>query len=71
MSIEERKRMRPIPQSLEEALGALERDHEFLLAGEVFTQDVVTTWIDYKLKREVEEIRMRPHPFEFCMYYDL
>jgi glutamine synthetase len=71
LSIEERKRMRPIPQSLEEALGALERDHEFLLAGEVFTQDVVTTWIDYKLKREVEEIRMRPHPFEFCMYYDL
>jgi glutamine synthetase len=58
------------PGSLEEALAALERDHEFLLRGDVFTPDVIGTWIDYKRKKEIDAIRLRPHPYEFCLYYD-
>lgn len=57
--------------SLEESLNALKEDHEFLLRGDVFTQDVVDTWIDYKMTNEVDALRLRPHPFEFCMYYDI
>ena len=59
------------PASLEEALSALRRDHEYLLRGDVFTKDVVDTWIDYKMENEVEALRLRPHPYEFCMYYDI
>ncbi|MCH8044378.1 MAG: type I glutamate--ammonia ligase [Planctomycetes bacterium] len=59
------------PASLEEALSALRRDHEYLLRGDVFTKDVIDTWIDYKMKNEVEALRLRPHPYEFCMYYDI
>ena len=59
------------PASLEAALDALERDHEFLLRGDVFTTDVLRTWIDIKRTREVEALRTRPHPYEFCLYYDL
>jgi glutamine synthetase len=59
------------PASLEEALGHLKRDHEFLLHGEVFTEDVIDTWIWYKREREVEALRTRPHPYEFVMYYDV
>ena len=59
------------PGSLDEALAALRRDHEFLLRGDVFTQDVVDTWIDYKQENEADAIRLRPHPYEFCMYYDI
>lgn len=59
------------PDSLAGALDALEADHEFLLRGDVFTQDVVDTWIKYKRENEVDAIRLRPHPYEFCMYYDL
>jgi glutamine synthetase len=59
------------PGSLGEALLALERDHEFLLRGDVFTPDVVETWIDYKLKNEVQELALRPHPWEFALYYDI
>jgi glutamine synthetase len=58
------------PRSLEQALDALESDHEFLLRGDVFTKDVIETWIDYKRKNEVDEIRLRPHPYEFCLYFD-
>jgi glutamine synthetase len=58
------------PRSLEEALMALRRDHEFLLRGDVFTEDVIDTWIWYKTEKEVEALRQRPHPFEFAMYYD-
>lgn len=58
------------PKSLECALEALEQDHEFLLRGEVFTQDVIRTWIGYKRTHEVEAMRLRPHPFEFCLYFD-
>ena len=59
------------PASLEEALESLREDHQFLLRGDVFTQDVIDTWIDYKMTNEVDAIRLRPHPYEFCMYYDL
>jgi len=59
------------PGSLEESLAALAADHEFLLRGDVFTKDVIDTWIDYKMTREVEAMRLRPHPYEFCLYYDM
>jgi len=59
------------PGSLEEALKALEKDHEFLLKDDVFTPDVISTWVNYKRKNEVDAIRLRPHPYEFCMYYDV
>ncbi|MQB00365.1 MAG: type I glutamate--ammonia ligase [Actinobacteria bacterium] len=60
-----------VPGSLEQALDALESDHDFLLEGGVFTQDVVDHWIDYKRVREVDELRLRPHPWEFNLYYDI
>ncbi len=68
---EELKDIPKTPASLEEALNALEVDHQFLLRGDVFTQDVIDTWIHYKRVNEVDAIRLRPHPYEFCMYYDL
>jgi glutamine synthetase len=57
--------------SLTEALDALEQDHEFLLKGGVFTPDLLETYLDYKRKREVEQILLRPHPYEFALYYDV
>jgi glutamine synthetase len=59
-----------MPASLDEALTNLQKDHEFLLAGDVFTQDVVDTWIEYKLANEVNAMRLRPHPHEFNLYFD-
>jgi len=59
------------PGSLDESLAALRRDHEFLLRGDVFTPDVIDTWIWYKNEKEVDALRLRPHPYEFCMYYDM
>ena len=59
------------PGSLEEALDALEADHQFLLKGDVFTRDVIETHLSYKRSREVDEIRLRPHPYEFFLYYDV
>lgn len=58
------------PGSLEEALKALEEDHEFLLKGDVFTEDVIETWIRYKIDHEVTPLKLRPHPYEFALYYD-
>ncbi len=60
-----------VPASLEEALAALETDYEFLLEGGVFTDDVIETWIAYKMDNEVSQIRLRPHPHEFHLYYDI
>jgi glutamine synthetase len=57
--------------SLEAALDALRRDHDFLLRGDVFTEDVIDTWIWYKTEQEIDALRQRPHPFEFAMYYDI
>ncbi|MEX2399865.1 MAG: type I glutamate--ammonia ligase [Rhodothermales bacterium] len=58
------------PASLEEALDALQNDHEFLLRGDVFTDDLIETWISYKFENELEPLRLRPHPYEFFLYYD-
>lgn len=71
LSPEELAQVPSAPGSLEEALSALERDHEFLLKGDVFTQDVLEMWINYKKKNEVDPIRMRPHPYEFFLYFDI
>jgi glutamine synthetase len=67
----EAKEVKSTPGSLDQALDALERDHAFLLRGDVFTRDVIETWLDYKRKREVDAIRLRPHPHEFHLYYDI
>ena len=67
----EAKKIKSMPGSLDQALDALERDHDFLLKGDVFTPDVLETWIDYKRKREVDPVRLRPHPHEFALYYDI
>ena len=68
---EEAANVAKTPGSLAEALDALEADHAFLLRGDVFTQDVVNTWINYKRENEVDAMRLRPHPYEFCLYYDI
>jgi glutamine synthetase len=68
---EEAKAIRGTPADLAEALAALEADHEFLLKGDVFTPDVIETWIAYKRKKEVDAIRLRPHPWEFHLYFDI
>ena len=59
-----------VPGSLEEVLNALEEDHEFLLRGDVFTKDLIETWVDYKRTNEVDPVRLRPHPWEFYLYWD-
>ncbi|MHB8191469.1 MAG: type I glutamate--ammonia ligase [Ferrimicrobium sp.] len=71
LSHEEAKEVPTVPASLEAALEALRNDHEFLLEGDVFTEDLIETWIDYKLLNEVDAIRLRPHPYEFAMYYSM
>ena len=72
MTRDEMKEMgiRTTPGSLEEAVNALETDHAFLLVGDVFTEDLVQTWIDWKRSKELDPIRLRPHPHEFSLYYD-
>jgi glutamine synthetase len=59
-----------MPASLEESLGNLKRDHEFLMKGDVFTEDLIETWIEYKMAKEVSAVRLRPHPYEFALYFD-
>jgi glutamine synthetase len=59
------------PGSLDEALEALKADQEFLMKGDVFTQDAIDMWIDYKTENEVNDIKLRPHPHEFYLYYDI
>ena len=71
MEPEELAKVPTTPDSLGGALDALAADHEFLLRGDVFTQDVINTWIRYKKQNEVDALALRPHPFEFCMYYDI
>ena len=60
-----------VPGSLTEVLDALEADHDYLLAGGVFTPDLIETWVEYKRKSEVDYVRLRPHPAEFELYYDI
>jgi glutamine synthetase len=68
---EELAQVPQVPGSLDEALNALEADHKFMLTGDVFTQDVIDTWIDYKRSHEIDPVRLRPHPWEFQLYYDI
>jgi glutamine synthetase len=67
----EAKRVKSTPGSLQQALDALEADHAFLLRGDVFTKDVIETWLSYKREKEVDAIALRPHPYEFHLYYDI
>ncbi len=68
---EEAAEIKQLPGSLDEVLDALEADHGFLLKGDVFTQDLIETWIEYKRKNEVDPIRLRPHPWEFALYFNI
>jgi glutamine synthetase len=68
---EEASKVTQTPGSLREALNALSADHDYLLKGDVFTEDVIDTWIDYKMVNEVEAVDLRPHPWEFALYYDI
>jgi len=61
---------RHTPGSLAEAINALEKDHKFLTAGDVFTDDLVEMWVKWKREEELAEMALRPHPYEFHMYYD-
>ncbi len=71
LSPEELAKVPSTPGALDEALNNLKNDHEFLLKGDVFTQDVIDTWIEYKTKNEVDVVRMRPHPMEYKLYFDI
>ncbi len=68
---EEKAKIPQVPGSLAEALLALEKDHDYLLKGDVFTEDALETWIRYKRVNEVEAVNLRPHPYEFYLYYDI
>jgi glutamine synthetase len=71
MPPEELAKVPQVPGSLDAVLDALEADNEYLLAGGVFTPDVIETWVEYKRLNEVDEMRQRPHPWEFYLYYDI
>ena len=68
---EEKAKVPQMPGSLEEAIDCLEHDHEFLTKGDVFTEDVLQTWIEYKRDAEITQVNIRPHPYEFFLYYDI
>ncbi len=68
---EEKAKVPQVPGSLGEALDALKADHDFLTRGDVFTADVLNTWIEYKRVKEVEAVNLRPHPYEFLLYFDI
>ena len=68
---EELAKVPQVPASLDEALDALEADQDFLKVGGVFTDDLIDTWIAYKRETEVDALRLRPHPYEFPLYYDI
>jgi glutamine synthetase len=71
LSKEEAVTVPTVPGSLEESIGALEKDYKFLLKGDVFTQDVIDVWIEYKKEKEIDAVRLRPHPYEFYLYFDI
>jgi glutamine synthetase len=60
-----------MPASLDEALTCLEQDHGFLVKGDVFSEDLIETYTEYKRKSEADAVRLRPHPYEFALYYDI
>jgi len=71
LTAKESARIKTVPSSLEEALDALEKDHDYLLKGDVFTADVIEVWLEYKRSKEIDEVRLRPHPYEFYLYFDV
>ncbi|MEE8473284.1 MAG: type I glutamate--ammonia ligase [Dehalococcoidia bacterium] len=71
LSADEADQVKTVPSSLEEALSALEEDHDYLLKGDVFTKDVIDVWVEYKREVEIDAIRLRPHPYEFHLYFDI
>jgi glutamine synthetase len=71
LSKEEMKTVPTVTKSLDESLEALEKDNAYLLQGNVFTKDLIDTWIDYKKEKEVDPVRLRPHPYEFSLYFDI
>ena len=71
LSPEELAEIPSLPGTLEQAINELEIDHEFLLKGDVFTEDVIETWIDYKRTKEIDPVKMEPNPVEFSLYYDI
>jgi glutamine synthetase len=71
LSPEEMKSVPSMPASLEEALDCLENDHAYLLKGDVFTEELLESFINYKRKNEADAVRLRPHPYEFALYYDI
>ena len=68
---EEYAQIDSVPTSLDAVLNSLEADHEFLTAGDVFTPDLIETWIDFKRTEEIAPVQLRPHPHEFELYYDI
>jgi glutamine synthetase len=70
LEAEEAAHIQSTPGSLGEVLSALEADHDFLLRGDVFTRDLIETYIDYKRSRELDQVNLRPHPYEFFLYFD-
>ncbi len=71
LSPEELSNILSTPGSLEEAIDALKEDHEFLMKGNVFTQDLLDMWIEYKTENEINQMKLRPHPYEFFLYFDI
>jgi glutamine synthetase len=71
LSADELKHVPSLPGSLEDSLKALEADHDFLLKGDVFSEELLELYVEYKRKKEVDPVRMRPHPYEFHLYYDI
>jgi len=68
---EEAKDIAQVPASLSAVIDKLEEDHDYLLEGGVFTPDLIETWISYKRECEIDPLRLRPHPYEFALYYDV
>jgi glutamine synthetase len=71
LSPEEAKDVATVPGSLDAAMDALEKDHDYLIKGGVFTPDVIDVWLEYKREREIDSLRIRPHAYEFYLYFDI
>jgi glutamine synthetase len=71
LSPEELAKVPQMPGGLDQALNALEEDHAFLMKGDVFTEDLIRKWIDYKTENELDPVRLRPVPYEFALYFDI
>ena len=71
MPKERADKIKKLPGSLQDSIAALESDHDYLLQGGVFTKETIDVWIDYKRNKEIDPIRLRPHPYEFHLYHDV